>query len=524
GYTLFSPFKSTNTFLIDNCGQVVNKWESDYFPAAETVLLENGNLLKTASNGVPSNPVFAFGGGGELIQELDWQGNIVWEFEYSDSTHRMHHDFSILPNGNLLIPAWELKTNAEAIQAGRDTLLLPDGVLWAEYVIELKRESGEIVWEWHMWDHLIQDFDSTKDNYGIVADHPELLNINRTGGPTVAGGKNWMHINSIDYNQMMDQILVNSFFLSEFYIIDHSTSTSQASTHNGGNSNMGGDILYRWGNPANYDHGNADDRTIYGAHNVHWIPQGLEDEGKVMLFNNGNGRPGGAGSSIDVLAPLVDDYTSGQYIYDVGVPFFPHSSEWSYPETPSTAFYSNFLSGAQRLQNGNTLICSGAKGHFIEVNKNKEIVWEYINPDIGITVLTQGDTIPVVGGRNTNIVFRATKYGENYPGLIGKDLTPESPIEVYINEPYVCTLLATLDPVKSVNVTISPNPASENVFIEIESNNIDGYVLEIVNSSGILIDRRNISQSIDLELANYPDGLYIIRINGLYAGRFLKTY
>ena len=512
GYVLFSPFPSNNTYLIDNCGRLVHEWESDYKPAASVILLENGHLLRTASMGIPANPTFAFGGGGEKIQEVDWDGTVLWEFEYSDTTHRMHHDFVQMPNGNILIPAWELKTKEQAIQAGRDTSLLPNGVLWAEYVIEVEPASGDIVWQWHLWDHLIQDYDETKDNYGVIADHPELLDINRTGGPTANGAKNWLHINSIDYNPMMDQILLNSFFISELFIIDHSTSTAQAATHTGGNSTKGGDLLYRWGNPQNYDHGTAADRTIYGSHKAHWIAQGLQDEGKIMFFNNGNGRPGGAHSSIDIIAPPVDDYASGQYIYNTGQAYAPAVAEWSYEADPADSFYSNFLSGGQRLPNGNTLICSGAKGRFFEINEAKEIVWQYISPVVGAGIITQGDTIPVNNGRNANIVFRATRYTPDYPGLAGKDLTPGDPIELGFTEPYDCQIIIATQDIEATPFELFPNPAHQIVTVQLsESSNAD---LKIFNSLGQLKEIYSLKgiNRLDLDVSKYLEGLYFVQI------------
>ncbi len=515
GYVLFSPFKSTDTYLIDNCGQLINKWESDFLPAAATVLLENGNLLKTSATGPGSNSSFAFGGGGQYIQEIDWDGNVVWEFEYSDSTHRMHHDFVRMPNGNILIPAWESKTREEAIEAGRNPDLIPDGELWGEYVIEVSPAAGGIVWEWHMWDHLIQDIDSTKDNYGVIAEHPELLDINRTGGPTANGAKNWLHINSIDYNPMMDQIMLNTFFISEFYIIDHSTSTEEASTNHGGNSSMGGDLLYRWGNPENYDHGTADDRTIYGSHKAHWIAQGLVDEGKVMIFNNGNGRPGGSHSSIDVIVTPVNDYITGTYIYE-GVAFDPAVAEWSYEGDPVESFYSDFLSGGQRLANGNTMICSGANGRFFEINDQKEIVWEYINPVVSSGVLSQGDTIPVVGGRMDNFTFRCTRYELDYPGLANKDLTAEDPIELNFTMPYDCTIRVSADDELLAKFELYPNPASDLVVIEFDGRTFGSGAeknVEIVDLNGKTYRQAStLTDRLEINVEEVPTGVYLVKV------------
>ncbi|HFA49940.1 MAG TPA: T9SS type A sorting domain-containing protein [Bacteroidetes bacterium] len=511
GYTLFSPFFSKTAFLIDNCGRVVNKWEGDYFPAVSLQLTEYGELLRTSSSGIASNPVFAFGGGGEKIQRLGWDGTLLWEFSYSDSTHRIHHDFVLMPNGNLLMPAWELKTADEAIAAGRDPDLLPDGVLWAEYVIEVDPTTGEIVWEWHLWDHLVQDFDATKNNFGVIAEHPGLFDINLTGGPTANGGKNQLHINSIDYNPMMDQVLINSFFISELYIIDHSTTTSQAASHSGGNSGFGGDLLYRWGNPQNYDHGTADDRTIYGAHHVHWIPDGLDDAGKIMFFHNGNGRPDGSYSSVDIIVPPVDDYITGRYIYDPGVAYAPAAAEWSYVADPPESFYSNFLSSAQRLSNGNTLICSGANGRFFEINKDKEIVWEYINPAINGSILSQGDTVPVINGRNANIVFRCTRYEPGYPGLLDADLTPGDPIELDFPQPYDCEIISGTTEEEIKEIFISPNPTAD--FIKINVPQLQKAEVLVFDIMGRAMDINELnSGQLELDVSAYPQGLYFIKI------------
>lgn len=514
GYTLFNPIRSTNTYLIDNCGHLINKWESTLTPGNSTMLLENGNLLRTVSSGVSSNPTFAWGGGGERIQEVDWSGNVLWEFVYSDSTHRMHHDFVRKPNGNLLIPAWELKTAEEAIEAGRNPDLLANGVLWGEYIIEVEPATGEIVWEWHMWDHLIQDFDDTKSNYGVVADHPELFDINVTGGPTANGGKNWMHINSIDYNPMMDQIIINSFFLSEFFIIDRSTTTEQAASHIGGNSGFGGDLIYRWGNPQNYDHGTAEDRTIFGSHNTHWIPGGLNDAGKIMFFNNGNARADGSYSSVDIIIPPVDDYVTGRYIYNVGVAYAPSSAEWSYVADPVESFYANFLSGTQRLSNGNTLICSGASGRFFEIDENDEIVWEYINPVINAGVISQGDTIPTLSGRNANIVFRCTRYEMNFPGFANVDLTPGDPIEANFTEPYDCEIISDVVEADTKEVKVFPNPVSH--FIEIETLGFDGKKIILFDMLGrpLFTGKLN-GNPFKLDISQYSTGLYFIKIDEL---------
>ena len=76
--------------------------------------------------------------------------------------------------------------------------------LWPEHIVEVDTDTDSIVWEWHTWDHLIQDYDSTKSNFGIIAEHPERININFPQGGPLSHGGDWLHINSIDYNADLD--------------------------------------------------------------------------------------------------------------------------------------------------------------------------------------------------------------------------------------------------------------------------------------------------------------------------------
>ena len=148
------------------------------------------------------------------------------------------------------------------------------------------------MWQWNAWDHLIQDYDASVDNYGVVADHPELLDINFIGATgNQAGRADWMHCNGIDYNAVLDQIVLSCKNMNEIYIIDHSTTTAEAAGHTGGNSGKGGDLLYRWGNPQAYDSGLSSDQQLFGQHDVQWIEEGRAGAGDLLLFNNGVGRP-----------------------------------------------------------------------------------------------------------------------------------------------------------------------------------------------------------------------------------------
>ena len=270
GYTLFAPIRYKTTYLIDMQGMLVNKWESNYQPGQSVYLLENGNLLRTM---YVNNQTFKAGGAGGGVQEIDWDGTIVWEYQYSSNTYLHHHDVEMLPNGNVLMIAWELKDRTACIDAGRDPSILLDNELWPDHIIEVEPDGatgGNIVWEWHMWDHLVQEYDSQKENYGVVKDHPELIDVNYVMNQNMASA-DWNHTNAIDYNEKFDQIVISLHNMSEIYVIDHSTTTQEAASHAGGNSGKGGDILYRWGNPIVYDRGTTSDRKFFLQHNAQWI-------------------------------------------------------------------------------------------------------------------------------------------------------------------------------------------------------------------------------------------------------------
>lgn len=397
GYTLFSPVISLNTFLINNSGEVVHTWESRFKPALSVYLLENGNLIRTAFPGF--NPRFWGGGIGGRVEIIDWNGTVVWEFEYTNSEHCLHHDVEFLPNGNVLMITWEYRSAAEAIAAGRNPNYLTMGQLWPDHIIEIQPTGelgGDTVWEWHAWDHLIQDFDPTKENYGVVGDHPELIDVNY--GQRVLA--DWLHINSVDYNEEFDQIILSVHSFDEIWVIDHSTTTEEAAGHTGGNSGNGGDLLYRWGNPQAYRAGNEDNQKFYSQHDAQWIKPDHPGVGNILVFNNGWGRPGGDYSSVEEIVPPVDG--NGNYSLQPGSAYEPEEPIWTYASENLTDFFALNLAGAQRLPNGNTLICNGPFGFFFEVTPEKEIVWEYLNQEPNLI---------------DNHVFKIHRYAPDYPGL-----------------------------------------------------------------------------------------------------------
>lgn len=379
GYTLYSPFGGKNSYIINMNNQIVKSWTHAKSGGYCCYLMPDGSVMRPALSTNSS-----LGGGGEagIVQRVAWNGTSVWEYQYSSSTYRTHHDMEPLPNGNVLLIAWEVKTAAQAVQAGS----MRNSSFWPDHIIEVQpigTTGGNIVWQWHAFDHLIQDYDATKSNYGVVKDHPELLNINMTGnGPS----GDWMHINAVSYNPVLDQIVISSHNLNEIYVIDHSTTTAQAASHSGGNSGRGGDILYRWGKPSNYK---ITGTTIFDVvHCAWWVPQGVPGAGHIMAFNN---RASTGISNIVEIVPPSDSL--GNYSWTAGTAYGPASTFWNYT---ASGFYSNHLGSNQRLPNGNTLISESTSGYLFEVTSTGSVVWTY-SP----------------GGQ----IARSLRYDPSYPGL-----------------------------------------------------------------------------------------------------------
>ena len=272
GFVHFSPTHGRTTYLLNTDGEVVHTWTGADHAATSAYLLDNGNLLRTENNGAKP---YRAGAGGRL-REYTWDGEVVWEFVQDTEALEMHHDLTVLPNGNVIATVWGPKSQSEARQAGyadpSENGVRTDGLI----EIEKTPDGGSrVVWEWYMWDHLIQDHDPFADNYGDPAEHPERIDANNNSG---------LRFNAVDFNPELDQIAGS--LNSEIVIIDHSTTREESATGEGGHHGRGGDLLYRWGNPETYGRGTAEDRRLFGQHDVRWVPGDGASEWRIMFYNN----------------------------------------------------------------------------------------------------------------------------------------------------------------------------------------------------------------------------------------------
>lgn len=496
GYTLFAPLGTNNTYLINNCGEKVHEWLSTYRPGQAVYVLENGTLLRTGNTG---NTTFNGGGLGGIIEMIDWSGTVIWSYTISSTTECHHHDIEFLPNGNILVIVWDAYTQTQANTAGRTT---SGNSLWAEKIIEIEPNlitgGANIVWEWKAWDHLVQDENATANNFGNVANSPELIDLNFVEGS--ATDSDWLHFNSVDYNEKLDQIAVSNHNFSEVWFIDHSTTTAEAATHAGGNSGKGGDLLYRWGNPRAYQTGTVADQKLFAQHNAYWIDSGFVHQGSIMVFNN---QVGSNYSTVDVFQPSL--LADGSYSINASTGFGPLNFQWTYTASPQSDFYAQNISGAQRQPNGNTLICSGPSGRFFEVDINGNMVWEYINPVSGQGIIAQGATA------NNNRAFRAERYATDYAGFTGQTLTPQGYIES--GSTFSCVNYASTIETLSLSFTVYPNPATAEVKLN-SKEAIDR--LTLLNLSGKKVMEKMITDAnASINVSGLPTGIYFLQVRSI---------
>lgn len=480
GYVLFSPEKNGDVFLIDPCGSVVNEWHFNENPGNESYLLDNGNILYA---------------GKDSLTVRDWDDNTLWSYPTTDNGLRAHHDIEPLPNGNILLIVSDFRSSSELIDAGRDPGTIGNNFKM-DKIVEIEPvgvNGGNIVWEWYFWDHLIQDFDNSKTNFGVVEDHPELLDLNFNHGNT----QDWTHLNGIDYNADLDQIIVSSRLMSELYIIDHSTTTAEASSHAGGNGGIGGDFLWRWGNPQVYKQGTSGDQLLYGQHDSKWIPNGFPNAGMITTFNNG-----GDGTITHSLIHRIEPTLVGQYNYVINTTFEPSTFDYSWGgDVQGATMYSTIKGGLHALSNGGHIICETVKGRIIELDAQDNVVWVYENPS-DFSVYNQFDVVT----DNNNMIFRAEKYLPSHPAIAGNVLSDLGIIEDVNALSANCTSsiginALGLDDLELVNpITNGKLEFNQSILFEaVELRSADGKLMKTwKNYVG------------DLELPNMQFGIYFI--------------
>lgn len=339
-------------YLLNKFGKKEFTWEFDSRFGNELQLLPDGNVIGVFKAEDASLKVA--GGYGGVIRTIAPDGQIVWEYVYNHQNYLSHHDLEVLDNGNVLFLAWERITPAEAGESGVDTRV----DIFPEKLVEVNPATDEIVWEWRSWNHIVQEVYQDKPTYGKILDNPHKIDIYYA--PNKKG--DIMHANGLAVDQSRDLVYISVNHYDEIWVIDRSTTTQEAAGSTGGKYGKGGDLVYRFGNPGAYKNSRGE-KIFDRLHFPNLIREGYPGAGNMLVFVNGES----AGQST-VYELELPETLSLQPNYDNEPEIV-----WSY--TDSTLFYGR-ISGADRIENGNTLICEGDYG-FWEVTPDKEVVWKY---------------------------------------------------------------------------------------------------------------------------------------------------
>jgi hypothetical protein len=446
GYVLYSPLLSKVTYLVDNDGLVVHEWRGE-FVASSSYLQDDGSLIRIARD--PSADSFRAGGVAGYVEEIGWNADLRWRWRFASEEAINHHDIEPLPNGHVLLIGWERKSREESLRVGRRPELTPEQGLWPDFLLEIEPippRDARIVWEWHAWDHLVQNRDPQAPNYGQPAEHPGRIDVNaHGGGSAITPDKlaqlqalgyvpadatvedlesDFLHVNSVAYNERLDQIAISVPEFGEVWILDHSTTTQEAAGADGGRQGRGGDLLYRWGNPHAYGRAEREDRQLYFQHDARWIPDGWEGEGNLLIFDNGPQSADEPWSAVVEITPPLTE--SGGYLLAAGQAFGPAKPHWEYMAPEPESFFAPFVSGAHRMANVNTLVCQGPAGRIFELDAEDRIVWDYLNP-YSEGVEEEDGWVPPGAADNPFGVFRATRIARDHPALAGRTLVPLDP-------------------------------------------------------------------------------------------------
>lgn len=352
GLILVNDASANSVYLMDKTTEIIYEWDLNGKRLGnDAFLLDDGRLLAMFES---ETPILTLGGFGGLLSLLDKDGNTEWSYEYSNENHIAHHDAEMLPNGNILFLSWEKKSLEQATQIGFSggTEIIYDAIL------EINPKTNEIVWQWHMWDHLVQDYDDTKENFKAVNENPRLIDINYLEVVKPSGDVS--HANGLDYDSDNDLIYISVNYYSEIWVIDHSTTPEQAKTSTGGNYGVGGHLVYRFGNPGAYK--NTQGTRLFDRNHHPNLLSG-EKKGNILVYSNGLNIGQSTAYELQIPENLTIEANQNNEPNII----------WSFTDT---ALFSGRVSGVDLLPNGNRIITEGDFG-FWEVSESGEILWRY---------------------------------------------------------------------------------------------------------------------------------------------------
>jgi len=519
GLTYYGNMSSSMGYLVDTNGTTIKTftYTGSGNNGYSTHMMPGGDIWRSVSN---TGNLLVGGGMTGRIQKWSYNNVLLWDYVYSSSTYCLHHDHCPLPNGNVLVISYDVKTATDATNAGCSSAI----TIWAEKILELKpvgTNSAVVVWQWNVWDHLVQNVNSTAANYQTsIVNNPQLLNIN------YLTQKDWMHMNGIDYNPILDQITVSSHNLNEWYVIDHSTTTAQAASHTGGNAGKGGDFLYRWGNPPAYQATGT--KILDVTHDAHWIPEGSPNAGYLVGVNN-KGVSGPKTTIDQITVPRV----GLNYTVTTGQAYTP--STFTLRHT-STGYTSN-MGSSDQFPNGNQLVCLATAGTIYEINSAGTVLWTkstsgttpqshryttcFINnpapaqPSISVAgsylISTTGLTYQSYFNGDLLCWSSNQTYTPTQSGVYVVRVTDSNGCVYAYSQGYIFVLSTGIDALSIKNsIHIFPNPSTGLVNINAGVLGSENYNVTITDMFGkILLNTKNVNT---VDMSELSNGLYIVSL------------
>jgi hypothetical protein len=292
---------------------------------------------------------------------------------------------------------------------------------------------------------------------------------------------------------------------NEIWIIDHSTTTSEAASSKGGKSGKGGNLLFRWGNPEAYKQGTVEDRMLFSQHDAKWILEEVDENdplrNQILLFNNFIDGKYSLGQT--TLPAWNDD--SLRYEMSEGKYLPAHfSSSFSHPD--SSLNFSPNASSIQLLPENHMLMCVAQQGFSFELDENQDVVWEYRTPLVHGEPVAQGAQIPLSFNATNQII----KYPLEYDGFAGKDLSPKGYLELNPAEDF-CQIATSIDDYKLQSFDFYPNPASQAIHIDLPPGTSNSLVV-LYNIQGFVVMQDRLSIDAHINLRDLPNGVYFLTV------------
>jgi len=358
GYTVF-VLPQTGAALIDMNGKTVREWKTfEGASGGPMRILPGGFAMGALGRGRPHPEATRLG-------LFDWRDAQLAKFDQV----RQHHDWQRddFPAGYYSPEATPKVDGARTLILSHRNLVnsaINERQLEDDYLYEVDA-AGTVVWEWMANQHIDEMGFSTAARKAIKASAA-------LGGPRQS--VDWLHINSMTYvgpNRWFDA--GDGRFRPDHVIISSREASFVAII------GRDGKIVWRMGPDYRETPETKAIGQIIGQHHPHLIPKGLPGAGNLLVFDNGGAA--GYGDPTPAAPEGLNVFSRGSSrVLEIDPVAMKKVWDYSIGGTESFRFFSHYVSSAQRLMNGNTLITEGADGRIVEITPARDIVWEYVSP------------------------------------------------------------------------------------------------------------------------------------------------